>query len=387
MMCEWNPTLTKLKEDSKGIAEKRRDFTTFTKEISAKTTNSLFNIEKHVMKDLIEDCKNVAIHAVEDLLNNRVPSEKLTVSKSLTDQYKMRTKNEMANKKIRSFGPHNIFVGDLITLKKKKRKRTNDDKVIEWKVVSLGANNLFGNKIHLQREAIGDADVKTVLDKFILYNEIASRVGKMVSFNYIVNPNTPDREIITITQAHLRVARKMFKRDPKNAPKAGDRMDMLFCKVDDESLLQYERAEDPSWAKKNNMVPDPKYICDKQLKNAIGQTLDTVCPGLAAKLFDDCDARYKMTSSGQQSITNSFENVVLNTSSEIKLGLDRKILKKSQSKRRKKIIVKCKTEMFTRLKRSDKTKEDLLKNYVVEKKKEKPRKKKKKDLRNYFQKK
>lgn len=116
-MTEFDPY--KFTDDEKGVAKKRRDFCSFVKENYSKISKAIFNNDEHVSREQrINDALNVVKKAVEDLLNYRVPFEKLIISKLLKDHYKAREKKQStAPRAGSSFGPHNIFIDDLVTWK------------------------------------------------------------------------------------------------------------------------------------------------------------------------------------------------------------------------------------------------------------------------------
>jgi hypothetical protein len=109
-MTEHNPE--KFSQDKKGVALKRKDFCTFVKEPYSKILQVIWDPSDVITRnDRISTALSVVRQAVEDLLNNRVPFDKLIISKSLKDSYKMRDKKEL---KSTNFGPHNIFVGSHV---------------------------------------------------------------------------------------------------------------------------------------------------------------------------------------------------------------------------------------------------------------------------------
>ncbi len=118
-MTEFDPF--HFDEDKKGVAQKRRDFCTFVKEVYSKILKAIFDDDENVTREeRIENALKVVRKAVEDLLNNRVPFEKLIISKLLKDHYRVsEKKKKKQNKKamLSDFGSHNIFVGDKITWK------------------------------------------------------------------------------------------------------------------------------------------------------------------------------------------------------------------------------------------------------------------------------
>jgi len=310
--------------DSKGTMGKRRDFCTFAKEIFGKLDESLFNPEKTDKNELVGDAIGVAKLGSEDLLNGLVPLEKLAVSKSLKGEYKVREKKESTNKRMRTFGSDTIFEGDLVRLKK-------DGKDAKpWKVLKRDKTDIIGS-VRLEKVIDGQVSKNRVR-----YTDITSRAGYMMEFEKIVDPATPEEEVAGITQSHVHMARKQHKRDPASAPRVGSRTQMIFEESDDPNVLQKDRAEDLTYAKNHNLKPDRLYYLQKQCKNSWSQTLDTVVPGTSQKLFDDAIARFTARKNGQVCIKEYFKHEGL--PQEISLGLDRKVLKKRNHRRKRKDV-------------------------------------------------
>jgi DNA polymerase I len=63
-------------------------------------------------------------------------------------------------------------------------------------------------------------------------------------------------------QPHVELVKKMKERDPASAPGVGDRVSFVIIKG---SEMISKRTEDPTYAEKHNLKPDPKYYIESQL--------------------------------------------------------------------------------------------------------------------------
>lgn len=282
--------LFKFERSSSGTIGTRRNACLYAKEGFNRLLEPLMDINTPDKRNVIKQILKSAKRDVEDLYNGRVPLKKLCISSALNDEYTARLKSESANKKIRTFGTHNIFVGDVVTLKSKKRKKP------EWKVLETKP---------LKLQQINNDDQV----KYPLYNEIHERGKKMLKLSKIVNPETTDEEITSVTTWAPRLARKMYARDPNAAPGAGSRVEGVIVKIPNatEDTLQYERIEDPDYVRKHKLEIDAGQYVETQCLVPWGQVLDLVEKGSAERLFNDAAARYQLKISGQTTIENAFK--------------------------------------------------------------------------------
>lgn len=311
------------KLDSKGTVGKRRDYSSITKQIYDGVVDPLLDTKIKTKEEKVKIAISFAKKKIEDLLNYRVPLDDLVITKMLTDGYKARTSTEKADKKKRSFGPHNIFVDDLVDIKG--RKGTKEDRQ-GWKVIEkvFDPKTPLKTSLKITKKLNGD-----VMEHFIKYNEIALRSGCVISYDKIIDENTTEEQIKPITQAHVRLARKMALRDKNSAPNVGERLPFVF--VEGDSKLQYMKTEHPDYAEKNNLKYDPLYYLEKQIQNSIGQILDTVLPGSSDKFFKDAHARYDLRKTKQKQMNGEYnEEIVLDSTLEI-------CKKKSHARKKKKI--------------------------------------------------
>lgn len=273
-LIEFTPEI--VKDDEKGMAMKRRDFCIFVKEILGKALSSIFVDDDSVTREQrIANAVAVCREMVDDLLENRVPFNKLVISKLLKSGYRQKEKKQSSmgtKKKQKSdFGPHNIFVDDVVTY----RRGAKED---QGKVIAV-------TKVDPLQFLMGRSKLPVELDNgvSISYAEITKREAAEITLKRIMDPATPESALVPVTHAHVRLARKMFLRDPATAPACGQRVPFVFVKTQGETL-QYMKAEDPTYAKEHNMEIDVEYYLDKQVTNSLAQILNTVLPGSDAFL-------------------------------------------------------------------------------------------------------
>lgn len=139
------------------------------------------------------------------------------------------------------------------------------------------------------------------------YGDIDIRGASIVHLDKIIDPKTTEKELEPITNPHVRLTRRMYLRDPATAPSSGSRVPYVFCEPDNPSVLQYLRAEDPTYAKLHNMKIDPIYYLEKQCANAWGQILNTICPGVVDELFSRAYELYEKRQSGQLGISSFWD--------------------------------------------------------------------------------
>jgi DNA polymerase I len=110
---------------------------------------------------------------------------------------------------------------------------------------------------------------------------------------------------------HIELAKKLAKRNPKEAPKIGDRIGFVIIKG---NQMLSKRAEDPEYAKKHNLQIDSDYYINNQvfpplerIFNAVGvekgevfgsgrqASLGDIVNGTKAKRKHDIDIKFKKT--------------------------------------------------------------------------------------------
>jgi hypothetical protein len=304
-MTEFDPF--DFSDDKKGVALKRRDFCPYTKEYYSKLLKAVFDPDRSIDRaQRIANAMEVVRRGVEDLLNGRVPYKKLVISKSLKDSYSLPEKKQrkyQSKTQLPDFGPANLFVGDNIEWQPK------PGVVCTGKIVSktdTGIANFFGggkdSSVQLKAKVTeiepedATTDVRVGQTCGLQYYDVLARKKGVITLEKIQNPKTTSEELAQITMAHVRLARKMYLRDPGSAPPSGTRVPFVFLENDDPNVLQYERAENPEYAQAHGLKVDPIYYLESQCVNAWGQIINTVQPGVADEIFAEAIQRYSMRS-------------------------------------------------------------------------------------------
>ena len=94
--------------------------------------------------------------------------------------------------------------------------------------------------------------------------------------------------------AHKALADRITKRDPGNAPAAGDRIGYVYIRPpqgQEASKLQGERIETPIFIKENSLVPDYRHYIEHQLQNPISQAFGLLLeqiPGFRNDMVRGC---------------------------------------------------------------------------------------------------
>ena len=116
--------------DKKGVALKRRDFCILVKEVYYDCLKILFDEDLGKPRKRLELAIERAQKAIDDLLQHRIPMEKLELSNLLNDEYKMREQKVKKGKKTNTFSEDNIFLNDMVVFEHPKYG------LIEGKVVA-----------------------------------------------------------------------------------------------------------------------------------------------------------------------------------------------------------------------------------------------------------
>jgi len=321
--------------DKKGVALKRRDFCKLVKEVFEGVLKCFFDQLEPDKLARIEKAKRVVIKAVDDLLNNRVPFEKLILSRLLKDEYKVRDSKNVLTKNKYRFNDTNLKIKDVVQwidpelglcdgviVKKRKIKVTSDS----FFGVCTSGGGIKRRKIRAPLTVAPkkcqivriDTNVYTsephpLEDEYMemKYEDISAREGYMISLDKIRNAKTSKSELDGVKQAHVRLARRMYLRDRGSAPDSGTRVQFVYVERDNPKALQHEKSEDPDYAKKNNLNIDPAYYLERQLKRPIVQLFSLIMRN-PEKMFDEPLKRYlngrEKKQSGQKDITMFFKS-------------------------------------------------------------------------------
>lgn len=302
--------------DKKGVAMKRRDYCKFVHDVFKAVLKCIFDDNEPDIDVRIERAKKAVTQAVDDLLANKVPFEKLILSKLLKGRYKVRDQT-----KAKSFDETNIFVDDLVKWYDS-RFGMCTGVVKEKRSYSMNKNDFFGqfDKPVKKRKRAEMKDLDVMLKETenelmpendddllfrLSYDQLKAKCGYEITIEKIMDPKTPEKELEKVTQAHARLARRMYKRDPGSAPSSGVRLQFMFVQSKNPKAKQYEKSEHPDYVREHNLKPDPIYYLEHQLKTPMMQLFALLMDD-PESLFRDSMNKYRLDQVGQRTITSFF---------------------------------------------------------------------------------
>jgi len=86
-------------------------------------------------------------------------------------------------------------------------------------------------------------------------------------------------------QPHIQVGLRMYKEDPGNAPRSGDRIPYVFIENENANAKQFEKAADPNYVIQNNLPIDVEYYLDHQIMNPVCDLMRIVMDNPEDELF------------------------------------------------------------------------------------------------------
>jgi DNA polymerase delta subunit 1 len=209
------------KVDVKGLQVVRRDSCPFVRE----TLKNLLNmvLESSDPTPVIE----AARVAARELIQGKVPMEKLLMSKQLADGYK-------------------------VTLSADEKRMIQENlKLVPREEQDALRQLASTNEYKMIHEAI----IEKLLKKDISSNHKAS-------FKKILN---------LVPMPHVQVRNAIHTRAPGSEPQQGDRVAFVIIKGDGK---MYEKAEDPTWVKERNLQIDYQYYFSNQFKKPVQDLLE-----------------------------------------------------------------------------------------------------------------
>lgn len=313
-LYDFNPYRKKY-IDKKGVALKRRDFCKFVQETFRDVLKCFFDESELHIPNRIENAKNIVIREVDNLLNNKVPFDKLILSKLLKERYKVRDQ-----KKANSFNDKNINVSDIISwyddskvlcegcVKHKHTPKFNSNNFFQTPMTTNQTTNPTTNQdkpllVTIMKK--NDKKVPNNLTCHLHYNDIVQKKGYEITLTKIMDPKTKEFELDKVTQPHARLARRMYQRDPGSAPSSGVRLQFMFVENKNLNAHQHEKSEDPAYVKAHNLKPDPIYYLEHQLKTPLMQLFALVMDD-PESLFREPMRKYRNKQVGQRDITAFF---------------------------------------------------------------------------------
>eukprot|EP00924_Labyrinthula_sp_SR-Ha-C_P003945 maker-scaffold_3-snap-gene-9.49-mRNA-1 protein AED:0.01 eAED:0.01 QI:0/0/0/1/1/1/3/0/1065 len=110
-------------------------------------------------------------------------------------------------------------------------------------------------------------------------------ITKSLSKNPLEELDAQNKKAYAAKQAHVELAKRMYKRDPGSAPVVGDRVPYVVISGSKNTPL-YERAEDPLYALENSIPIDYSYYLENQLAKPLERLFEGVISGnVHQKLF------------------------------------------------------------------------------------------------------
>jgi len=312
-LYEFNPLKYKY-IDKKGIALKRRDYCDMVKDVYSGLLKILFDEAQGQPEQRISKACQVVKEMIIDLLKGAVAPEKLILSKSLRDAYKIREKKQ-AKGKSATFNPSNIFLKDHLVINNGLLGETRGVVIVKRQINTkdfFSANAMTQYPLELRIESCENDELLPTIDQKYAnhqglpfgYDDIISREAHEISLKQIIDPRTTEKELEPVTQAHVRLTRRMYLRDPGSAPVSGERVPYMFVEKKG-NVLQHEKAEHPDYVKLHNLKPDPKYYLDNQLRKPIQQLFELLISD-PNSLFDPLIREYQNTFVGQKELTEYF---------------------------------------------------------------------------------
>ena len=221
--------------DYKGIQVKRRDSCLYVKDEAVKIfetllLNDIYEFKFGADNKNIDIAVNMAKTSISNLLQSRVPLDKLIVSKSFREGYSYERKG------ICPICDKGWYIKD-----------------------DNGKKNMV------------------IPTNLLKENSTCPNCNNYVIFNKML-PNIP----------HVALAIKMKERDPFNCPAIGDRVPYVFIKGNPK-LKQYEKVEDPVYASNNLLEIDYLYYFDHQLKSVLETIFEVVIEDLTI-IFEEANA-------------------------------------------------------------------------------------------------
>lgn len=300
---EKDPT-TPSELDKKGIVLKRRDNCIYLKEVYGGCIKIVFDDSIPKPQDRIQKALEFVHEKVDDLLEGKVPIEKLIITQKLNHTYKSKA------------------LGEEISLNYLLDRKCHQCECKEYPNCRISEVFVGKKLVQIQKCPI-------------CYPE---GQPEHVDLNYL----HPD-----ITKAQVHVARKRTERNPGDKPASNDRIPYVFrelsykekhrlCKNRNE-LLQCDVAEDPDYVIENHLKLNYLYYLEKQLEKPLKSLFEI--------LIDDAEHMFDRQKMGVQDITQWFNTSSNSNKNEQDQNIMRKKPKVKKNGRRSKPVTQTNTLM------------------------------------------
>ena len=119
--------------------------------------------------------------------------------------------------------------------------------------------------------------------------------GRVPMDDLVISKTLRDNYKLT-SQPHLTVRDHMKARCPGSEPRSGERVPYVYIDTGDKKHKQFQKAEDPMYARENGLPLDTKYYIDNQMKKSIVPLFELLHDDPNTLLFDDISThRMKQT--------------------------------------------------------------------------------------------
>lgn len=183
------------------------------------------------------------------------------------------------------------------------------------------------DKIMYEKDVNGGIKIVQDAAKKLLKSEIDIDdlvVSKSLRKNYASQKKTGEDPNLP----HFIVANKIEQRTPGTKPKCGERVPYVFIETYNKKDLQYQKAEDPVYAKENNLKLDVNYYLEHALTNPMESLFELFMDNPKKDLFDavlkDKDI-IKENKIRTRSMTREINKI--NGQKEISMFFEKKIIK------------------------------------------------------------
>ena len=106
---------------------------------------------------------------------------------------------------------------------------------------------------------------------------------------------------------HVRVRDKMRDREAGSEPQSGDRVPFVLLDTGDKKAKAFEKAEDPRWARENNLPLDYEYYFTNKFMNPVCDLLEPLVEDPKNTIFGDIIPKKPRTQRGQKTIDSYFK--------------------------------------------------------------------------------
>jgi DNA polymerase delta subunit 1 len=253
--------------DCKGIQVVRRDNCPLVKDICNPV------LDKIMYDKDIPGAEKIASDGVKRLLENKVPIEKLVLSKTLKKGYRCSVCHALDNEH---------YCKECLETYRKEHNNPNIKKenpdFLEycWKNCKCEDGFIGSRLVTASMISRGDNNGRGINEEVPVdirhYHKL-----KMIDYRPVIN------------LPHVGLVKRMYKRDPMTAPQAGERVQYMFIENSNKNALQADRVENPIYAAKNpdTCKPDVLYYLERQLQSPLITLFELIVTDKNGKKFPD----------------------------------------------------------------------------------------------------